>query len=595
MYSKRTIQISVGFLLVVACFVAAAYSTVSGESTCFSDDSFAVLLNPPPSPIRQVAEFEPMEAVLIRYPFGINYDLIAAMAEDITVVTIVASPSQQNYVINQYINNGVNIDHCSFLLAPSDTYWTRDYGPWFVFNGNNELAVIDFTYSRGYPNRPNDNNIPSVFAANQGLPSFFMPLFHEGGNYMTDGQGIAVSTTLVWEVNPGLTALEIDQIVSEYLGIQTYHVVPDVNGEYIKHVDCWGKYLAPDVILIREVPPGHSQYALIESAVDYFQSQMSCYGTPYTVVRVYTPTNEPYTNSLILNNKVFVPLKGSPWDAAAIASYQNAMPGYEVLGFFGSWHSTDALHCRTIGIPDRFMLYIEHIPLFGNQSSQNGYDIQAKIYPYSGESIIPASTGVYWRIEEQDWNFVSLQSMGNHQYHATIPGQQNGTLVSYYIHAEDASGRAENHPYIGAENAYVFTAYGDVYQNTPPERPQRPSGPANGKAGTTYLYSTSTSDADSDVVFYLWDWGDGTTGEWLGPNASGAVVSASHVWSEEGTYLVRVKAKDVHDAESDWSDPLAVTMPKSSVRALVFLERLQRLFPNVYLFFFEMFHRAIFV
>ncbi len=31
-----------------------------------------VLLDPPPTPIRQPAEFEPMQGVLIRYPFGIS-------------------------------------------------------------------------------------------------------------------------------------------------------------------------------------------------------------------------------------------------------------------------------------------------------------------------------------------------------------------------------------------------------------------------------------------------------------------------------------------------------------------------------------------
>ncbi len=68
-------------------------------------------LSEPPEPIRQVAEFEPMEGVLIRYSFGISYEIIAEMAEDVEVVTIVASSSQQSYVVSQYQNNGVNLNH----------------------------------------------------------------------------------------------------------------------------------------------------------------------------------------------------------------------------------------------------------------------------------------------------------------------------------------------------------------------------------------------------------------------------------------------------------------------------------------------------
>ena len=532
--------------------------------------------------IRQPAEFEPMQGVLIRYTFGISYDVIKEMAEDVEVVTIVASVSQQNTVLSQYQSYGINTDHCSFLIAASDSYWTRDYGPWFIINEDSEQGVVDFTYNRP---RPNDDLIPARYASNQSLPLTTMSLETAGGNYMTDGQGIAISTTLVWDENPGLTHDQINQMVQNYLGINTYHVVPDVNGEYIEHVDCWGKYLSPDTILIREVPSSHSQYDEIEAAVDYFESQTSCYGTPYTVARVYTPDDQPYTNSFILNNKVMVPITGSQWDDDAIASYQNAMPGYEVLGFTGSWESTDALHCRAMGITDRYMLYIEHTPLSGTQESQDGYDIEAKIIPYSGQSLITGSTGVYWRIEGQSWNFIPMQPVGDDYYHAIIPPQQNGTIVSYYIHAEDESGRTENHPYIGEADAYSFTAYGEIETNTPPEQPQKPSGDASGDIGTIYTYSTQTTDIDGDQVSYMWDWGDGSFSDWLGPNASGETVTAEKSWTTKGTYSIRVKAKDVFGNESTWSEPLSVTMPCSRLLIVSFMEKLEQWFPHLYVFF----------
>jgi hypothetical protein len=409
-----------------------------------------------------------------------------------------------------------------------------------------------------------------------------MPLVTAGGNYMTDGQGIAISTNLVWEENPGLTHNQINEVVQDYLGINTYHVVADVNGEYIKHVDCWGKYLSPDTILIREVPSTHSQYDEIEAVVDYFESQTSCYGTPYNVVRVYTPNNQPYTNSLILNNKVLVPITGSQWDDEAIATYQNAMPGYEILGFIGSWESTDALHCRAMGIVDRYMLYIEHIPLTGDQQSQTGYEIEARIYPYSEQSLIAASTGVYWKIENQSWNFIPMQLLGDDYYHAIIPQQNNGTKVSYYIHVEDASGRQENHPYIGEADAYSFTAYEAIETNNPPERPQKPSGNASGIVGTTYTYSTQTTDVDGDSVYYMWDWDDGTFSDWFGPFTSGAAMTVNKSWEKKGTYSIRVKAKDIYGKESSWSDSLSITMPYSYRPILPFFQLSFQRLPNAF-------------
>lgn len=538
-------------------------------------------LAPPPEPIRNIAEFEPMEGVLIRYSFGISYEIIKEMSEGVEVVTIVASTSQQSLVETQYENHGINLENCSFLIAPSDSYWTRDYGPWFVFTGNDELGVIDFLYNR--PDRIHDNAIPSEYATDQGFPYYYMALEHSGGNYMTDGQGISVSTDLVWSENTEYTHEEIDEIVNDYLGIATYHVVPDALGAYIKHIDCWAKYLAPDVIMIIEVSSSHSHYDEIEEAVQYFENQTSCYGTPYQIERVYTHLSEPYINCLILNDKVLVPITGSYWDDDAIESFENAMPGYEVLGFTGSWQSTDALHCRAKGIPDRYMLYIEHTPLYGIQNGDDGVEIQAKIVPYSGESLISDSTCVYWKEGDGDWELVQMDPLGDDSYHAVIYPQEDGATVHYYIHAEDESGRSENHPYIGEPDAHSFIV-NITATNDPPEKPDKPSGPTSGDVGTLYTYSTSTSDPDNDQIFYKWDWDGGTYSEWLGPYDSNVTAEANHTWDKKGTYYIRVKAKDTNDEESKWSDPVEVIMPRNKAfvidrLSLRFLERHPNMFP----------------
>ena len=53
--------------------------------------------------------------------------------------------------------------------------------------------------------------------------------------------------------------------------------------------------------------------------------------------------------------------------------------------------------------------------------------------------------------------------------------------------------------------------------------------------------------------------------EWTGLFDSGEPVASSYSWDIEGTYEIRVKAKDIHGAESPWSDPLSVSMPKSKL------------------------------
>jgi agmatine deiminase len=413
---------------------------------------------PPPAPVRNIAEFEHMEGVLIRYPFGISYAIIAEMSEDVTVTTIVTGQSQENTVRGYYAANGVNLANCDFLWAPSNSYWTRDYGPWYVVNGNLDVGIIDFPYNRP---RPDDDEIPVEMAGFLGVPLYGMDLEGAGGNYMTDGMGISASTDLVWYENPSMTHQEIADMVEDYLGVTTYHVVPDPNNTYIDHIDCWGKFLDVDKVLIREVAPSHPQYSEIEATAAYFAAQTSSYGTPFEVYRVYTPNNQPYTNSLILNDKVLVPITGSSWDNAAIASYQQAMPGYEVLGFTGSWASTDALHCRAKGTADRGMLQVWHMPLHGVQlPGPAGYEIVAEITPLSGALVIPDSVFVRYRVSGGFYYKTGMTHQTGYTWQGTIPALPPGIEIEYYIHAADVSGRSANHPYIGAPDPHVFTAGG---------------------------------------------------------------------------------------------------------------------------------------
>jgi len=99
-------------------------------------------------------------------------------------------------------------------------------------------------------------------------------------------------------------------------------------------------------------------------------------------------------------------------------------------------------------------------------------------------------------------------------------------------------------------SAYVFTK---VNENQPPEIPAAPTGPSFGQKGVEYSFSAVTMDPDGDTISYFFDWGDGENSSWVGPFPSGATATAMHAWSDEGLYLVKVKAQDENGAETDWS------------------------------------------
>lgn len=100
-------------------------------------------------------------------------------------------------------------------------------------------------------------------------------------------------------------------------------------------------------------------------------------------------------------------------------------------------------------------------------------------------------------------------------------------------------------------------------QSQPPEKPETPDGATSGKINEEYTYTSSTTDPDVDQVYYLFDWGDGEFSGWIGPYDSGDTAEASHIWTEQDDYEIKVKSKDVHGVQSEWSDPLPISMPKN--------------------------------
>ena len=115
-----------------------------------------------------------------------------------------------------------------------------------------------------------------------------------------------------------------------------------------------------------------------------------------------------------------------------------------------------------------------------------------------------------------------------------------------------------------------------ISSNQPPNKPSI-SGPSTGEPGRSYLYTASCTDDNEDQIYYWFDWGDGTNTGWVGPYNSGQNASESHIWNAQGTYSVKVKTKDTNGAETVWSDPIPVSMPKNKI--MLWLDHLLESFP----------------
>ncbi len=420
---------------------------------------------PPTGEVRFPSEYEPMQAVMIVYPLGIPVELVREMAEDCKVITVVTT-YEQSYAQSEFQAAGVNMDNIEFLNASTNSYWIRDFGPWYIFNGK-EPAIVDNIYNRP---RPYDDDLPGHFAEYWDIDMFGMKVVHTGGNMMQDGRGNGVSDDIVIteSVAEGISEEQVYQRMKDYLGIDPYHVTIDPQGDYIAHVDCWGKYLAPDKILLARVPQSNPRYPYYEEVAEYFATTNCCWGYPYKVYRVDIPGGSvisPYTNSLILNKKVLVPMgSNSTYNEGALNIYREAMPGYEVIGvtnnsYWDGWLNTDALHCRTRGVMDFNMLYVDHRDVvFGEQEWQDSIAITSKFIAYSGAELKQDSLLVYYSIDGGEYQTATMTATGNpDEYVGYIKGYQSKSEVKYYVFGADESNRRYQQPVFGELDPHVFT------------------------------------------------------------------------------------------------------------------------------------------
>jgi hypothetical protein len=139
-----------------------------------------------------------------------------------------------------------------------------------------------------------------------------------------------------------------------------------------------------------------------------------------------------------------------------------------------------------------------------------------------------------------------------------------------------------NIPYAVKSSKLIIATLAELaHIKSAPYKPDTPVGLMDGNVDVEYNFTSVTEDPQEDPIYYLFDWGDRADSGWLGPYPSGETVEASHIWTRQGNFDIKVKAKDDKGYESEWSDPLVVSMPKSIdiSQYTIFVIRLFERFP----------------
>jgi hypothetical protein len=194
---------------------------------------------------------------------------------------------------------------------------------------------------------------------------------------------------------------------------------------------------------------------------------------------------------------------------------------------------------------------------------------------------------------EYEFTFVTEDYEGNDVYYYVDWG--DGTHDNWFGPFYSGEEATANHTWYVGDN-YGITAkamdthdaeseWSDPYWlRIGNEAPYAPDidGPSDGTIGVKYYYIFNATDPEEDNVSYFIDWGDGNS-EWTDFFAPGVPVNMSHTWTEEDTYTITAKAKDVLGDEGP-EGTLDVTMPKNKpfIHNIPFLSWLFERFPNIF-------------
>ena len=458
---------------------------------------------------RTAAEWEPAKGTMITWPLCIPYKLAVELAKDNHLYTLVDNDAARDEAIKWYDQWGIDATNNTFVYAPQgiDAWWTRDWGPSAVFTPNRTMYLGDGKYIYSTPDsglgcnddlnfiyKDKDNNIikteiddnaTTPVGKKLNIPVLDLPFITTGGNVITDGLGTVFSSCILLNENKFFNVPESQffKLNENLLGFKQYHILSNFEKFGIQHLDCFMKLLDEERILVAEPPKDHELYDIYENIVEKeLKTLKTVYGRPYEIIRIKIGRYKEqklaaYTNSIIVNKTIYVPLFQIQEDKEAIKTWQQVMPGYNVKGFtyalkdepivskeikskykdYG-WNNGDALHCRTRAVWDSEMLFISTKRIDKVVDLKHENIVYATIIDYSKKGLEKEKVRLCWRVVgEPEWKTILLKNQGHPDHFAAeIPYHKRGAKIEYYVSANSLSGKTETLPRTAPGGTYKF-------------------------------------------------------------------------------------------------------------------------------------------
>ena len=339
----------------------AIWSTILalGLSTAVGGESARIGLLP--------GEFERQRAILIGWESNdpiirnVLISIVAQASPTVSVYVIVQDERQRAQAAEALRDSDIPQSAVHLIIAPRDTIWARDYGPVGIIRPDGSCALVDTEYAGRM--RPRDDAVPRRLADFLRLPTVPAQISLQGGNLISNGRGVLMTTSRILDDNMarGYKFRDVTRILRELYGCEEVVLLEPIEGESTRHIDMFATFTDPQTVVVgqytRQVATRNAE--ILDRNARRLAEVCTPRG-PLRVVRIPMPPPDPkvwrtYTNVVFANGRLLVPVYAGH-DAVgrrqAIATYRRLLPEWEIVPIDCSEliQLGGALHCITMNI-----------------------------------------------------------------------------------------------------------------------------------------------------------------------------------------------------------------------------------------------------
>ena len=286
------------------------------------------------------------------------------------VCVIAKNEQHHDYLQGLFKYFDYDLSQIAVYVLPSMDVWHRDNGPIFVVNDEGKLAATEWNFN-GWGSYPNHGEQEGALARNVAallnIPCFRGPIVTEGGAIEVNGSGsmIATRSSIINDNrNKGVDQQMIEQAFADYLGVS-------------------------NVIWLSGAPPEVCEQ-LLGDGTDYHVDIAACFVDKKTVVYTWTDDKSdpryPYLVKHLEELKAALDEDGNPLKLIALEAPKNGVYSTGQRFDFSLGEYEDGVAAKAEFTDASYTNYLVAnevvlVPVFGNVNDQKAIEVLADCFP----------------------------------------------------------------------------------------------------------------------------------------------------------------------------------------------------------------------